>query len=139
MSTSRSGAELFGRRSECEALDRLLETARAGRSSVLVLRAEAGAGKSALLDYVAERASGCRIARVAGVESEMELAFAGLQQLCAPWLARLEDLPGPQRAGLRAAFGLLEGAAPDRFLVGLAAMILLYEVADERPHELMVV
>ena len=133
MSTSRSGAELFGRRSECEALDRLLETARAGRSSVLVLRAEAGAGKSALLDYVAERASGCRIARVAGVESEMELAFAGLQQLCAPWLARLEDLPGPQRAGLRAAFGLLEGAAPDRFLVGLAALSLLSEVADERP------
>src|SRR5215203_1965886 len=109
MSTSCSGPELFGRRSECEALDRLLESARAGRSSVLVLRAESGGGKSALLDYVVQRASGFRIARAAGVESEMELAFAGLQQLCAPMLARLEDLPGPQRDALGTAFGLSTG------------------------------
>ena len=98
-----------------------------------MLRGEAGVGKTALLEYVAERASECRIARVAGVESEMELAFAGLHQLCAPMLGELDGLPGPQRDALRGAFGLQDGAAPDRFLVALAVLSLLAEAAEERP------
>ena len=114
-------------------LDRQLQRVRAGESSVLVLRGEAGVGKTALLEYVAERASGCRIARAAGVESEMELAFAGLHQLCAPMLDRLDRLPGPQRDALRVAFGLEDGDAPDRFLVGLAVLSLLAEAAEEQP------
>ncbi|MCW3043807.1 MAG: ATP-dependent transcriptional regulator, MalT-like, LuxR family [Actinobacteria bacterium] len=121
------------RRSECEVLDRLLEAVRQGQSRVLVLRGEPGVGKTALLEYVAERASGCRVARAAGVQSEMELAFAGLHQLCAPMLDHLERLPEPQRDALGTAFGLRAGAAPDRFLVGLAVLGLLSEVADERP------
>jgi DNA-binding CsgD family transcriptional regulator len=100
---------------------------------VLVVRGEAGVGKTALLEYVAERASGCRIARVSGVESEMELAFAGLHQLCAPILDGLERLPRPQRDGLRVAFGLHDGDAPDRFLVALAALSLLAEAAEVKP------
>jgi DNA-binding CsgD family transcriptional regulator len=124
---------LQGRRIECEALDRLLPRVRAGESSVQVLRGEAGVGKTALLEYVAEQASDCRIDRVAGVESEMELAFAGLHQLCAPMLGELDGLPGPQRDALRAAFGLQDGAAPDRFLVALAVLSLLAEAAEERP------
>ena len=91
---------LLGRRSECETLDRLLDAVRAGQSRALVVRGEPGVGKTALLEYAIERASGCRVARAAGVESEMELAFAGLQQLCAPMLDRLERLPGPQRDAL---------------------------------------
>ena len=110
-----------------------MENVRAGQSRVLVLRGEAGVGKTALLDYLLERASGCRIARAAGVESEMELPFAGLHQLCAPMLERLDRLPGPQGDALGAAFGLRAGDAPDRFLVGLAALTLLSEVAEERP------
>ena len=90
-------------------------------------------GKTALLDYLAEHASGCRVARVAGVESEMELAYAGLHQLCVPMLDRLERLPAPQRAALRTAFGLGSGSAPDRFLVGLATLSLLAGVAEEQP------
>src|SRR5882672_7095212 len=130
----REGHEmLLDRRSECEVLDGLLEAVRAGESRVLVVRGEPGIGKSALLEYVAERASGCRVARAAGVQSEMELAFAGLQQLCAPMLDRLERLPAPQRDALGTAFGLTDGAAPDRFLVGLAVLGLLSEAADERP------
>src|SRR3954469_8457288 len=124
---------LLGRRRECEALDRLVATVRAGRSAVLVIRGEAGVGKSALLTYLVERASGCRIARAAGVQSEIELAFAGLHQLCAPMLDRVDRLPAPQRDALSPAFGLACGAAPDRFLVGLAMLGLLSEVADERP------
>jgi DNA-binding CsgD family transcriptional regulator/tetratricopeptide (TPR) repeat protein len=129
----RAPSRLLGRRSECEALERLLAEARAGRSSVLVLRGESGTGKTALLDYVRERASGFRIARAGGVESEVELPFAGLQQICAPMLDRLENVPGPQRDALRLAFGLSEGAAPDRFIVGLAVLSLLSDVAEERP------
>ena len=106
---------------------------RAGQSQVLVLRGEAGAGKTALLAYLLERASGCRIAQAAGVESEMELAFAGLHQLCAPFLDRLERLPGPQRDALSIAFSLRDGDTPDRFAVGLAVLSLLSEVAGERP------
>jgi DNA-binding CsgD family transcriptional regulator len=124
---------LRGRRNECEVLDRQLQRVRAGQSSVQVLRGEAGVGKTALLEYVAERASECRIARVAGVESEMELAFAGLHQLCAPMLDGLDGLPGPQANALRAAFGLQDGAAPDRFLVALAILSLLAGAAEADP------
>jgi DNA-binding CsgD family transcriptional regulator len=124
---------LLGRRSESEALDRLLGAVRAGQSRALVVRGDPGAGKTALLDYLVEHASGCRVARVAGVQSEMELAFAGVHQLLAPMLDHLERLPGPQRAALATAFGLSPGSAPDRFLVGLAVLSLLSEVADERP------
>src|SRR4051812_33966286 len=124
---------LLGRRSECETLDRLVATVRGGESAVLVVRGEAGVGKSALLAYLIERASGCRIARAAGVESEMELPFAGLHQLCGPMLDRLDRLPAPQRDALATAFGLSAGDPPDRFLVGLAVLGLLSEVAGGGP------
>ena len=124
---------LTGRRRECDVLDRLIEAVRAGESRALVLRGEPGVGKTALLDYVAGHASGCRVVRAAGVQSEMELAFAGLHQLCAPMLDHLDRLPVPQRDALRTAFGLSAGPAPDRFLVGLAVLSLLSEVAEERP------
>jgi DNA-binding CsgD family transcriptional regulator len=124
---------LRGRRHEREVLDRLMAGARAGRSGVLVMRGEAGIGKSALLRFLAERAADDRIARATGVESEMELAFAGLHQLCAPMLDHLDHLPGPQRDALSTAFGLSDGGAPDRFLVGLAVLSLLADVAEERP------
>ena len=114
-------------------LDRLLAAVRAGESRALVLGGEPGVGKTALLEYVVERASGCRVARAAGVESESELAFAGLHQLCAPMLDRLERLPVPQRAALGTVFGLSAGPAPDLFLVGLAVLSLLAEAAEERP------
>jgi len=127
------GSGLRGRRGECEALDRLVADVEAGQGQVLVLRGEAGAGKTALLEYLLERASGCCRARTAGVESEMELAFAGLHQLCAPFLDRIERLPGPQREALSTAFNLRDGATPDRFAVGLAVLSLLSEVAGERP------
>jgi DNA-binding CsgD family transcriptional regulator len=133
MSASVSAGRLLGRRSECAALDELVARVHAGLSSALVLRGEAGIGKSALLEYLVEQSSGCGIARAAGTESEMELAYAGLQQLCAPFLACLERLPGPQRDALGTAFGLRDGDAPDRFLVGLAVLSLLSDVAGERP------
>ncbi|ROO87756.1 regulatory LuxR family protein [Actinocorallia herbida] len=110
-----------------------MEGAREGQSGVLVVRGEAGIGKTALLDELCGRADGCQVARAAGVESEMELAFAGLHQLCAPFLNRLPRLPGPQAHALRTAFGLQGGPAPDRFLIGLAVLTLLSEGADERP------
>jgi DNA-binding CsgD family transcriptional regulator len=124
---------LLDRRSECEALDRLLRSVRSGQSRVLVLRGEAGIGKTALLEYVVEQASGCRVLRAAGVQSEMELAFAGLHQLCGSMLDRLAGLPGPQRDALREAFGLVDGGAPDHFLVALAVLSLLAGEAEERP------
>ena len=124
---------LRGRRAECGVLDGLLEGARGGRSAVLLMRGEAGVGKTALLDYAVESAPDLRSVRAAGVESEMELAFAGLHQLCWPMLDRLGCLPGPQRDALSIAFGLEAGPAPDRFLVGLAVLSLLSEVAGDRP------
>src|SRR4051794_15802928 len=124
---------LLGRRSERETLDRLVANVRAGQSAVLVLRGEAGVGKSALLGCLVERASGCRIARASGVESEMELPFAGLHQLCGPMVERLDRLPAPQRDALATAFGLSGGDPPDRFLVGLAVLSLLAEVASDTP------
>jgi DNA-binding CsgD family transcriptional regulator len=114
-------------------LDQLLASARTGDSRVLVLRGEPGIGKTALLSYLLGRASGCRTTRAVGIEAEMELAFAGLHQLCAPFLGRLERLPGPQCDALRTAFGLQVGDAPDRFLVGLALLSLLSDVAEEQP------
>ena len=129
---------LRGRRGECEALERLLDGARAGNSSTVVLRGEAGSGKTALLDVLSERASDFRIARVLGVESEMELPFAGLHQLCAPMLDRVEHLPAPQRDALRVAFGLTEGDAPNRFLLGLAVLTLLADQADAHPFACLV-
>jgi DNA-binding CsgD family transcriptional regulator len=99
------------------------------------VRGEAGVGKTALLDYLAARASdaGCRLARVAGVQSEMELAFAGLHQLCAPLMSSAERLPVPQRSALRIAFGLAEGPPPDLFFVGLAVLNLVSETARKHP------
>jgi len=94
---------LLGRHAECRVLDQLLERVRRSRSQVLVLRGEAGVGKTALVDYLMARGSGCRVVRVAGVESEMELAFAGVHQLCSQMLDRLSDLPGPQRDALSTA------------------------------------
>ncbi|MEV0819828.1 helix-turn-helix transcriptional regulator [Nonomuraea rubra] len=124
---------LRGRRSECQALDRLVAEAREGRSQVLVLRGEAGVGKSALVDYLMANATGCQTLRAAGVESEMELAFAGLHQLCLPMIGQLDRLPAPQREALAVAFGLSAGSVPDRFLVGLAVLSLLAEVAEKQP------
>ncbi|MDX6256424.1 MAG: hypothetical protein QOJ11_2758 [Frankiales bacterium] len=124
---------LTGRRAECDVLDRLVATVRAGDSRGLVLSGEPGVGKTALLDYLVEQASGCSVVRAAGVESEMELAFAGLHQLLAPMLTRLDGLPVPQRDALRTAFGVTSGPAPDRFLLGLAVLSLLSEEAEEQP------
>ena len=124
---------LRDRRTECDVFDRLLAAVRAGESRALVVRGEPGVGKTALLEYVIERASGCRVERVTGVQSEMELAFAGLHQLCAPVLGQTERLPEHQRNALCRAIGLSGGPAPDRFLVGLAVLNLLAEVAQERP------
>src|SRR3954471_62274 len=124
---------LLGRRSETEALDRLLEAVRAGESRALVIRGDPGVGKTALLEYVVEHAMGCRVARAAGVQAEMELPFAGLHQLCAPMLDRLDRLPDPQRTALGTAFGLTSGARQDRFLVGLAVLTLLADAAGEQP------
>jgi DNA-binding CsgD family transcriptional regulator len=126
-------ATLTGRSSELSALDGLVEAVRAGQSRALVVSGEPGVGKTALLDYLAGRANGCRVERAAGVESEMELAFAGLHQLCASMLGQLDRLPGPQQEALRTAFGLVAGPVPDRFLVGLAVLGLLSEVAGQRP------
>jgi DNA-binding CsgD family transcriptional regulator len=127
------GLALRGRRDECAVLDGVREGARAGRSGVLVVRGEAGVGKTALLDCAIGPVSDMRVVRASGVESEMELAFAVLQQLCAPLLDRLEGLPAPQRHALEITFGLSEGPAPDRFFVGLAVLGLLSEAAEERP------
>ena len=124
---------LRGRRAECGVLDGLLEGVRGGHSAVLVVRGEAGVGKTALLDYAVESAPDLMSVGATGVESEMELAFAGLHQLCGPMLDRLGRLPGPQRDALRIAFGLEEDPAPDRFLVGLAVLSLLSEAAGDRP------
>jgi DNA-binding CsgD family transcriptional regulator/tetratricopeptide (TPR) repeat protein len=126
-------AGLTDRLRERGALDRFIADVRAGEGRALVMRGEPGVGKTMLLDYLAGRASGCLVARAAGVQSEMELAFAGLHQLCAPMLDHAQLLPVPQREALRTAFGLSAGPAPDRFLVGLAVVGLLSETAAKRP------
>ena len=124
---------LLGRRVECESLDAVMADALDGQSRVLVLRGEAGAGKSALLEYLVERSLGWRVATSVGVEAEMELAYSGLHQLLAPMLDHLDRLPTPQRDALGTVFGQQSGPAPDRFLVGLAALTLLSEVAEQQP------
>ena len=133
MVTSGPGDVLLGRRSEIELLDRLLAGARGGRSGVLVLIGEPGVGKTALLEYAVGAAQGFEVVRTVGVESEMELPFAALQHLCAPMLAGLERLPGPQRDALGVAFGLVRGDQPDRYLVGLAVLSLLSDASEARP------
>ena len=134
LSTVRGRATgLTGRRRETDMLDELVEAVRAGASRTLVLRGEPGMGKSALLDYIAAQASGCRVVRAAGVQSEMELAFAGLHQLLGPMLDRVDGLPAPQRDALRTVFGVSPGSVPDRFFVGLAVLSLLSDVAEEQP------
>src|SRR5215469_11866766 len=125
--------QLFGRTDESQVLGRLLADAGNGQSAVLVLRGEPGIGKTALLRYLMGEAAGFRVARAVGVESEMELAFAGLHQLCGAMLDRLGSLAEPQRRGLSVAFGLASGDSPDRFLVALGALSLLAETAEEQP------
>ena len=124
---------LCGRADECGLLDGVVADVRRGESRSLVLRGEAGIGKTALLEYLIESASDMRVLRAMGVESEMELAYASLHQLCAPLLDHLEGLPAPQREALRVVFGLTEGPPPDRFLVGLGVLSLLSEAAEESP------
>src|SRR5262249_44049905 len=120
MNEGRAATVLLGRSEERATLDRLLDTMRSGRSGTLVIRGVCGLGKSALLDYVAERSTGCRVSRARGVESESEFAFAGLLQLCGGrTLGRAEQLPAAQRDALLRAFGLAPGPAPEGFLVGL--------------------
>src|SRR5262249_793674 len=126
-------AELTGRGRECGVLDRLIGSVRAGESRALVGHGEPGGGKAALLEYLAGRAAGGRRLRVAGVAAGMEGALGGLGQVCGPVLGRVDALPGPQQKALRTAFGISEGPVPDRFLVGLAVLGLLTEVAGERP------
>jgi DNA-binding CsgD family transcriptional regulator len=124
---------LHGRRRESALLNGMLAAIRGGESRTLLLRGEAGVGKTALLDYMVQEAPDVQVFRAAGVESEMELAFASLHQLCAPMLDRVDRLPAPQRMALQTVFGLSEGATPNRFLVGLAVLSLLSEAADKRP------
>jgi DNA-binding CsgD family transcriptional regulator/tetratricopeptide (TPR) repeat protein len=126
---------LMDRRAERDALGGLVDAVRSGESRALVVRGDPGVGKTVLVDHLAGRASGsgCRVARAAGVQSEMELAFAGLHQLCAPMLGHLDGIPEPQQDALRTAFGLAAGPPPDRFFVGLAVLSLLSEVAAEHP------
>ena len=127
------GMSLLGRADECARLDGVIDDIRRGESRALVLRGEAGIGKTALLEYLAEAASDVTVVRAVGVESEMELAFASVHQLCAPMLDRLPRLPAPQRHALEIVFGLSVGAAADRFLVGLAVLSLFSEVAEDGP------
>ena len=127
------GTAFVGRTGERDALDGLLARVRGGQSEVLVIRGEAGIGKSALLRYAARQASGFRIVELAGVEGEMELPFAGIHQLCATMLDRVDALPAPQRDALNVSLGLTAGVVPDRLLVGLAVLGLLAAVAEDRP------
>jgi DNA-binding CsgD family transcriptional regulator len=122
-----------GRQSECATLNRVIEDVRAGQSHVLVLRGEAGIGKTALLAYLQEQTSGCRVAHATGIESEMDFSFAALHQLCAPMLDSIDRLPAPQRDALGTIFGLKVGPQPDPFLLGLAALGLLTDAAEDAP------
>lgn len=133
VATRAGGPALLGRRTECEALDQLLSDVMEGTSRVTVLRGDAGVGKSALLRYVSHRVNGWQVATAVGVESEMELAYSSLHQLCAPMLDHLDRLPPPQRLALATVFGLGTGTVPDRFLVGLATLSLLADAAEQRP------
>src|SRR3712207_793501 len=132
MAATRPSAFL-GRAKERGMLNRLLADVRGGQSAVLVIRGEAGIGKTALLRYVAGQASGFRVAQITGVEAELQLPFAAIPQLCAPMLDQLDALPPPQRDALTVALGLTSGEAPDGFLVGLGVLSLLSVVAEEQP------
>jgi DNA-binding CsgD family transcriptional regulator len=127
------GGRLRGRASECALLDDLVSAIGRGESRALVLRGEAGIGKTALLEYLIASAPDASVVRAVGVQSDMELAFASLHQLCGPLLDGLEGLPAPQRRAMEIVFGLTAGEAPDRFLVGLAVLSLFSEVAEQRP------
>ena len=127
------GPAFVGRNTERDVLDGLMARVRGGESEVLVIHGEAGIGKSALLRHAARQASGFRVAELTGVEAEMELPFAGVHQLCATMLDRLDALPAPQRDALSVALGLAAGEVPERFLVGLAVLSLLAGMAEERP------
>src|SRR5690349_17687463 len=124
---------LLGRQRERAVLERLLGSARGGHGATIVLHGDPGVGKTALLEYAVEVGEGFRVIRTVGVEGEMELDFAALQQLCSPILGFAEQLPGPQREALDVAFGLGAGDAPSPFLVGLAVLALLAEAAEEQP------
>src|SRR5262245_55789259 len=126
-------AGLRGRASECALLDGLVAAILRGESRALVLKGEAGIGKTALLEYLIASASDLTIVRAVGVQSDMELAFASLHQLCGPLLDRLETLPAPQRHAMEVVFGLSGGVPPDRLLVGLAVLSRFTEVTEERP------
>jgi DNA-binding CsgD family transcriptional regulator len=123
----------LGRAGECRTLERLIANVRNGQSAALVIRGEAGIGKTALLTYAAHRAGGLRVAQVAAVEAEVELPFAALHQLCAPMSDKIDDLPDPQRNALGVAFGQLHGSPPDQFLIALATLGLLSSSANEQP------
>ncbi|WP_432854530.1 AAA family ATPase [Amycolatopsis sp. CA-161197] len=125
--------DLLGRRGEAELLDKMLDEVRHGRSAVLVVRGEAGVGKTSLLNHAVTRAADLQVIHVSGAESEAELAFSGVHQVCAPHLDGLDRLPAPQRTALATAFGLAEGKPPDLFLVGLAVLTLLAAAATEQP------
>ena len=129
---------LLGRDSECQALDDALADALAGRSRVIVLRGEAGIGKTALLDFVSGRLDGWQVTGAVGLEAELELAYSGLHQICSPMLDRLERIPRPQRDALATVFGLIPGAPANRFLVGLATLTLFAEIAEQRPFAIIV-
>lgn len=130
----RRRAGLIGREPECAALDQLIRAARAGEGRVLLLHGEPGVGKSALLAHLESSATDLRVLRAAGVESEMELAFATLHQFCVPLLDRVKDLPAPQRDALETVFGLRAGSPqPERFLVGLAVLSLLSDASGDSP------
>ncbi len=129
----RQTSVFLGRAVERHALDQLLKVVRGGESAVLVIRGEAGVGKTAIMHHCARQASGFRVTQLAGVEAERELPFAALHQLCAPMLARLDTLPEPQRDALGVALGVASGDAPARLLVGLGVLGLLSAVAEERP------
>jgi DNA-binding CsgD family transcriptional regulator len=131
--TATLASGFLDRVSERKVLDQVLAQAREGESAVLVVRGEAGIGKTALLRYAARQASGFRVAQVTGVEAEMELPFAGIHQLCAPVLEELDALPPAQQDALKVALGLASGDVPDRFLVGLAVLGLLSAAAEKRP------
>src|SRR4051794_17007452 len=124
---------LVGRRRECGALESLVDGALAGRSGVLVLRGEAGIGKTALLDHVRDHAAGCRVARAAAVESEMDMAFAGLHQLCGPLLEPLARVPPRQQHAVGVVFGVRAGGAQVALMVGLSVVGVLSQVAAPEP------
>jgi len=133
LSAPQRPTQFLDRSAERGRLGQLVTAVRSGQSQVLVLRGEAGCGKTALLNQLSSAAGGCRIAWATGVESEMELAFAGLHSLCAPLLSRVERLPEPQREALSTAFGMSAGPPPERFLVGLAVLSLLADASENQP------